>query len=161
MTYYAMWSRLELLKTTMSGWENFLSSRYSTLQPTNERILATCVYAAWDYEMQPPSDVTEIDFKSVHKRVSRALVETFFGPPDSGVYSPGVQNTAYLMGQAALRAAKEIRSITVSLPNLHFLPCMLPVFAKNGIDFKDDVYIPTDEPNGFINVVVTRRRARL
>lgn len=34
--------------------------------------------------------------------VKKTLSYTFFGPPKAGVYSPSVQNTLYLMGEAVL-----------------------------------------------------------
>jgi urate oxidase len=148
--------RLEVLKTTQSGWSKFHDDRFRTLPDTDERILATRVSAAWNYE--PNADA---DYDAAHNRVRGALVDEFYGPPDRGHFSPGVQYTLFQMGRAALLAAPEIEQITLSLPNLHFLPCNIPVYGKNGIQFEDDVYIPTDEPHGTISATITRSRARL
>ena len=65
-----------------------------------------------------------------------AIVSTFFGPPEKGVYSASVQRTLFLMGAAALRAAPALSSITLSAPNLHFLPINLPAL---GLPFANDV----------------------
>jgi len=35
--------------------------------------------------------------------VKKVLMDTFFGPPETGVYSPSVQRTLYLMGSAVLK----------------------------------------------------------
>jgi urate oxidase len=41
-------------------------------------------------------------FTQRYQDVKKVLAETFFGPPDVGVYSPSVQNTLYLMGKEVL-----------------------------------------------------------
>jgi len=45
--------------------------------------------------------------------VKTVLADTFFGPPNTGVYSPSVQNTLYLMAKATLNR------LFVSLLSLH------------------------------------------
>jgi hypothetical protein len=42
--------------------------------------------------------------------VKKVLVDTFYGPPKEGVYSPSVQNTLYLMPKSVLN-----RSLSLSL----------------------------------------------
>jgi urate oxidase len=103
----------------------------------------------------------EADYNAVYDSVRDALLGAFYGPPDRGHFSPGVQYSLFQMGRAALAAVPEIEQITLELPNLHFLPCNIPVYSKNGLKFEDDVYIPTDEPHGIISATVTRARARL
>jgi len=51
--------------------------------------------------------------------VKKVLADTFFGPPDKGVYSPSVQNTLYLMAKATLNR------LFVSLLSLHFTEVFL------------------------------------
>jgi urate oxidase len=41
-------------------------------------------------------------FTQRYQDVKKVLSETFFGPPDVGVYSPSVQNTLYLMAKEVL-----------------------------------------------------------
>lgn len=146
-------SDLSVLKTTKSGWENYVLDRFTTLPETNERILATKIRAKWTYEQR---SLERLNFALVHDQVKHALILSFFGKPRKGVYSPGVQHTLYSMGSAALQAVPHISAISLSLPNLHFLPCNLPVFVKNGLKFEHDVYIPTDEPHGVITATVSR-----
>ena len=52
--------------------------------------------------------------------VKKVLVETFYGPPKEGVYSPSVQNTLYLMAKSVLN-----RSLSLSLfvAHAHTNPC--------------------------------------
>ncbi|KAL5976490.1 hypothetical protein ACLOJK_020823 [Asimina triloba] len=54
--------------------------------------------------------------------VKKVLIDTFFGAPKKGVYSPSVQNTLYLMAKAVLNRFPDIESVELRMPNLHFLP---------------------------------------
>lgn len=147
--------RLNVLKTTQSGWSDFHDSRFRTLPDTDERILATSVKATWTYAQQRPGHAPP-DYASVHERVRAALVASFYGPAGGGEFSRGVQESLFKMGGAALTAAPEIARITLDLPNLHFLPANLAVFEKNAVAFDDDVYVPSAEPHGIICATVER-----
>lgn len=52
-------------------------------------------------------------FTDKYLEVKTVLADTFFGPPNRGVYSPSVQNTLYLMAKATLNR------LFVSLLSLH------------------------------------------
>lgn len=145
------------MKTTQSGWEHFHNDRFATLPDANERILATTVKATWSYVLSKKIP----DYADVFLRVREAVKGAFYGPPDSGSYSNGVQESLFKMGSAALAAAPELAKITLDLPNLHFLPAYLPVFQKNGLKFEHDVYIPSPNPHGIICAVVERPAAKL
>ena len=67
--------------------------------------------------------------------------------------SPSVQHTAYAMGEAVLQAAAEIVDIRLSLPNKHYL---LVDLAPVGLDNPNEIFTPTDEPHGLIEVSVRR-----
>lgn len=56
-------------------------------------------------------------FTQRYQDVKKVLAETFFGPPDVGVYSPSVQNTLYLMAKEVLT-----RSVTLIWSSLVFSP---------------------------------------
>lgn len=156
------WQSLSVLKTTQSGWANFVQDKFTTLPETSERILATTISAEWTYKTQAADALRRISFSDVHKKVRQALVEEFYGPPGKGHFSPGVQHSLYVMAEVAIESVPEVDTVTLSLPNLHFLPCSIPVYAKNGIKFEDDVYVPTDEPHGIISGTIgTSRKARL
>lgn len=61
-------------------------------------------YSSCRYSFKRIADVPvkPFCFSKMHADAKKALVDTFFGPPDSGVYSPSVQNTLFLMGKAVL-----------------------------------------------------------
>ncbi|OAP08448.1 hypothetical protein AXX17_AT2G19490 [Arabidopsis thaliana] len=54
--------------------------------------------------------------------VKKVLMDTFFGPPETGVYSSSVQRTLFLMGSAVLKRFVDVSSIHLKLPNIHFQP---------------------------------------
>ncbi|XP_028556683.1 uricase-like [Dendrobium catenatum] len=92
-----------------------------------------------------------------YRDVKKVIVDTFFGPPTSGVYSPSVQNTLYLMAVAVLNRFPDIASIQLRMPNIHFLPVNLSSKDNpNLVKFADDVYLPTDEPHGTIEATLSR-----
>jgi urate oxidase len=133
---------LQLLKTTNSGWANFLEGGYRTLPDTDDRILATTVTATWDYR-QPAAD-----FVAVWEGVHRQLAATF-----TDHYSPSVQHTAWRMGRAVLERFAEIERITLVLPNQHHLLYDLSPF---GLENDRQVYWVSVEPYGRIEATVER-----
>ncbi|KAM0917206.1 hypothetical protein ACQ4PT_009642 [Festuca glaucescens] len=153
-----------LLKTTQSGFEGFVRDRYTLLPETRERIVATEVTAWWRYPFEHVSQLPSkpFCFKQRYQDLKKVLADTFFGPPDVGVYSPSVQNTLYLMGREVLTRFPDIASIQLRMPNLHFLPVNLSGKENPGlVKFADDVYMPTDEPHGTIEATLTRANSKL
>ncbi|KAL4568548.1 hypothetical protein LXL04_024162 [Taraxacum kok-saghyz] len=94
--------------------------------------------------------------------VKKVLVDSFFGPPKQGVYSPSIQATLYDMAKVVLARFPDVSSILLKMPNIHFLPVNLssktnPVIVK----FEDHVYLPTDEPHGSIEASLSRIRSKI
>ncbi|GLT88716.1 hypothetical protein SLE2022_067290 [Rubroshorea leprosula] len=149
---------LALLKTTKSGFEGFIRDKYTALPETRERMLATEVTALWRY---PYESILRIPQKPLFNEryldVKKVLLDTFFGPPKEGVYSPSVQSTLFHMEKAVLSRFPDISGIQLQMPNIHFLPINLSS-KENGtiVKFEDDVYLPTDEPHGSIQAKLTR-----
>lgn len=139
---------LAVLKTTQSGFEGFIRDKFTLLPEVRERILATEVQSVWRYHSKPSC------YNQAYETVKGTLIDVFFGPLETGVYSPSVQNALYLMGQEVLRRLPEIKTIKLSMPNLHFLPVNMPTV---GVEFEHDVYLPTDEPHGTIEASLTRK----
>ncbi|KAI8539646.1 hypothetical protein RHMOL_Rhmol09G0199000 [Rhododendron molle] len=73
-----------------------------------------------------------------------------------GVYSPSVQRTLYEMAEAVLGRFPDVSSIQLKMPNIHFLPVNLSNKENVIVQFKDDVYLPTDEPHGTIEASLSR-----
>lgn len=130
------------MKTTESGWENYWMDEATTLKPTADRMLATSMDASWLWSAVPAS------YPEANARVFDAALKVF-----ATTYSPGVQNTLYLMGEAVLAAVPEIAEITMACPNKHYLPIDLSPFGRA---FDGQVFTPTDEPHGQIECTVAR-----
>lgn len=141
---------MTIIKTTQSGFEGYLKDQYTLLPECNERCLATELSAYWTYV---PS-ATSPDYAAVRRTVHAELTRGIFGPAKGGVYSASLQATIYDAGCLALKAASTIAQISISTPNLHYLPCRS--LEQLGEKFEDDVFIPTNEPSGTISCTVGR-----
>ncbi|KAG6545406.1 hypothetical protein Mapa_013005 [Marchantia paleacea] len=141
-------SDFSLLKTTKSGFEGYIRDKYTLLPETRERMMASSIRSVWSYSKKP------LNYNETHATVKNTLLSTFFGPSRGGVYSPSVQNTLYLMAKEVLFRVPEIESVYLNMPNIHFLPVNMPSI---GVQFKDDVYLPTDEPHGSIEATLSRK----
>jgi urate oxidase len=134
-----------VLKTTGSAFEGFLVDRYTTLEPTGDRILATAVSASWRYGS------LEVDWAKAWESARRALLETF------AVHdSRSLQQTLYAMGKAVLDGVPEAVEVRLSMPNRHHLPVDLSPY---GLARRDEVFVATDRPFGVIEASVVRTGA--
>jgi urate oxidase len=133
---------LLLLKTTASGFENFVRDQFTTLPGTSDRILATKLKVMWLYQKKPES------FSKTNGKILNVILRVF-----AKNYSPSVQATLFQMGGAALNIAKEISKISIAMPNKHYLLINLKPF---GLENKKELFVPSDEPHGQIEGTVTR-----
>ncbi len=133
---------LLVLKTSGSGFEGFLKDSLTTLEDTRDRILKTAIRADWSYARRPAS------FGVVWQDVRRAILAAF-----ADHESRSVQHTLYAMGEAALVAREEISEIHLSLPNQH---CLLVDLARLGLENRNEIFVPVDEPHGLIDATVRR-----
>lgn len=79
-----------MLKTTKSGFVNFVKDSYTSLPDVSDRILSTVVDARWTYK-----SLNGLNFCQAFNEVEKALLDHFAGPPDTGLFSPSVQQTLY------------------------------------------------------------------
>jgi urate oxidase len=135
---------LLVLKTTESGWANFLRERYTTLPDTSDRIMSTQVWARWSYSG------TDVPWTEAWEGARKAMLEAF-----SDHYSPSVQFTLYRMGEAVLEARPEIERIRFSLPNKHHL---LYDLGRFGMENQNEIFHASLEPYGLIEGTVERER---
>lgn len=134
---------LYVLKTTESGWENYLlNERFTTLPETHERLMATFVTARWEY------NAGEVDYDDVWARVYRQIQETF-----TDHYSPSLQHTLFLMGQAVLTVCPEVSRIWFQMPNKHHLVYNLERF---GLENNLEIFHVDPEPYGLMEGWVER-----
>jgi urate oxidase len=130
------------MKSTQSGWESYVTDPYTTLLETNDRMCATSMMASWKWSAKP------MNYPATNAKILEVMLEVF-----STTYSSSVQDSLYRMGEAALTAVPEISEISMACPNMHFIPMNLSAF---GLDNKNDVFLPTDEPHGQIECTVGR-----
>lgn len=133
---------LLILKTTASGFENFLRDEFTTLPETGDRVLATKLKAIWTYQETPKSH------SATNAKILDAMLAVF-----AGNYSPSVQVTLFEMGETALKAAPEISRIHIAMPNRH---CLLVNLTPFGLENRNELFVPTDEPHGQIEGTVER-----
>jgi urate oxidase len=133
---------LTILKTTKSAFTGYIKDKLTTLKPATDRILGTCATVTWDFA------VPTQEFAKVRARVVAALLKEFAGHD-----SLSVQHTLFDMGKAALSAAPEIDRIKLTMPNLHHLLADLSPF---GLDNPNHIFVPIDEPHGYIEATVER-----
>lgn len=131
-----------LMKTTRSGWSDFFDDAYRTLADTDDRIAATSMDATWTWSGVPA------DYAAANAAVLARLIEVF-----GSTYSHSVQDSMYRMGEAALAAVPEIAEIAFAMPNKHYIPVNLAPF---GLENRNSVFLPTDEPHGQIEAVIGR-----
>ena len=133
---------LTVLKSTGSGFENFHKCELTTLQPTNDRILATTMEGEWRFASR------EVNFDEQNRRVMDSLLRRF-----AGEYSPSVQRTLFRMGEAALESAGDVDEITLKMPNEHYFLFDLAAFD---LENDNEIFYPSKAPFGDIEATVSR-----
>jgi urate oxidase len=136
---------LILLKSTGSEFHGFLEDRYTTLAPTDDRILATAVAAGWRMA------AAEADWAESFRGARAALAEAF-----AVTHSLSLQQTLYAMGRAVLAARPEVCEVRLALPNKHHF---LVDLAPFGLDNPGEVFYAADRPYGLIEGAVSRADA--
>jgi len=133
---------LIVLKTARSAFEGFLHDPYTTLKESRDRLLGSAVKAEWTYT--PGAR----DYDKLWRTARATLLEVFADHD-----SRSVQHTLYAMGEAVLKRVPAVTRIELSLPNRH---CLWVDLAPFGLDNPNEVFVPTDEPHGLIEAVLTR-----
>jgi urate oxidase len=136
---------LVVLKSTGSEFHGFLADRYTTLEPTTDRVMATSLTARWRWA-QPPAD--QAGWDEAYDDVRALLLDRF-----ATVHSLALQQTLWEMGRAVLEGCAEIAEIRLSAPNKHHF---LVDLAPFGLDNPGEVFVAADRPYGLIEVAVTR-----
>jgi urate oxidase len=133
---------LTILKTTKSAFTGYIKDRLTTLKPATDRIFGTRATITWDYVSATQK------FSEVRARIIAALLKEF-----AAHHSMSVQHTLFDMGKAALVAAPEIARMHLTMPNLHHLLADLSPFGQ---DNPNHIFVPIDEPHGYIEATIER-----
>jgi urate oxidase len=133
---------LMILKTTKSAFTGYIKDKLTTLPESTDRIFGTRATIAWEYDKKPHS------YASTRSNALDILVKTFAEHD-----SLSVQHTLYDMGEDLLEAIPEIREVTLTMPNLH---CLLVDLSRFGQENPNQIFVPIDEPHGYIEAVIER-----
>ncbi|MFT4041686.1 MAG: urate oxidase [Gordonia sp. (in: high G+C Gram-positive bacteria)] len=133
---------LVVLKSTGSEFKDFLVDKYTVLEPTSDRVMATSLAAKWRYLG------TEVDWDGVYAGVKSIIVAKF-----ATVHSLALQQTLYEIGTAVLQEYPEIAEIKLSAPNKHHFVYDLAPF---GLENNNEVFHADDRPYGLIQATVIR-----
>jgi len=142
---------LRVIKTTQSAFEHFVHDEFTTLLDQHERIFSTIVYARWHY-----ASTAGVDYDLAWNTVKDCILDAFAGPPDTGIFSPSVQNTLYLAQKKVLERIPQMSKIEVRLPNKHYYSIDFGQFP-NMDKQNDEVFLPGDKPAGIISAVLGRK----
>jgi urate oxidase len=137
---------LVILKTARSGFEGFLKDSLTTLQETSDRLFGTALTAVWSYGDH--SDVEGLDCNGIREELRDAMLKTFAEHD-----SKSVQQTLYAMAESALAAVPEVCEIQLTMPNKH---CLQVDLSRFGQDNPNEIFVPTEEPSGYIEARVRR-----
>jgi urate oxidase len=133
---------LTILKTTKSAFTGYIKDRLTTLKPATDRIFGTRATVRWEYGS------TKSSYANIRTRITATLLRVFAEHD-----SMSVQHTLFAMGKAALDEAPEITRIHLTMPNLHHLLADLSPFGQ---DNPNHVFVPIDEPHGYIEATIER-----
>jgi urate oxidase len=132
-----------VLKTAKSGFEGYIKESLTTLPETKDRLFGTAVRAEWVYV----SD--KLDYDAVRANIRETMLKTFAEHD-----SKSVQQTLYAMAESALTEVAEISEMELGMPNKH---CLLVDLSRFGQDNPNEIFVPIDEPHGYIEARVVRR----
>ena len=133
---------LVVLKSTGSEFWGYPRDEYTTLQETEDRVLATAVTARWRYLR------TDLDWGKSFEAVRATMLEAF-----ATTHSYALQQSLHQMGKRVLEDHPEIAEVRLSLPNKHHFKVDL---SFCGLDNDNEVFFAADRPYGLIEGVVTR-----
>jgi urate oxidase len=135
---------LVIMKTAGSGFEGYIKDSLTTLPPTADRLFGTALSADWNYSAD------RLAFPSLRSKIREILLTVFAGHD-----SKSVQHTLYAMGEAVLADVPKVDEIELAMPNLH---CLLVDLSRFGQDNPNEIFVPTDEPHGYIEARIGRNR---
>ena len=142
----SVWSGLDnliIMKTAGSEFAGFLKDSLTTLPESTDRLLGTALRARWKYAAM------DVSFRTLRKSIRQILLGVF-----AGHSSKSVQHTLYAMGEAVLQQIPEVDEIDLNMPNRH---CLLVDLARFGQDNPNEIFVPVDEPHGYIEARIRRQ----
>jgi urate oxidase len=133
---------LVILKTAGSAFTGYIKDALTTLPETRDRLLGTAVSANWTYGTDNSA------FAKLRAKIRELLLAAF-----AEHQSESVQHTLYAMAQNVFDHVSEVSDIQLTMPNKH---CLLVDLSRFGQDNPNEIFVPIDEPHGYIEARVTR-----
>jgi urate oxidase len=133
---------LIVLKTANSAFTGYLKDSLTTLPETRDRLFGTALSANWTYAS------VNLSFPALRPTIRELLLDAF-----ARHKSESVQHTLYAMAQRVLENVREVKDIHLTMPNKH---CLLVDLSRFGQDNPNKIFVPTDEPHGYIEARVSR-----
>jgi urate oxidase len=134
---------LVIMKTADSGFEGFKKDSLTTLPETADRLFGTAVRARWTYVANART------FAALRTTVRDALLHEF-----AAHHSKSVQHTLYAMAHKVLETTPQVHDIELRMPNKH---CLLIDLSRFGQDNPNEIFMPLDEPHGYIEARIGRK----
>jgi len=133
---------LQIMKTADSAFAGFIKDNFTTLPETHDRLFGTVLEAEWEYLE------TELPFNDSHRDIRAILLDCF-----AQHRSLSVQHTLFAMGQLVLDKLQAVAEIHLVMPNKH---CLLVDLSPFGLDNPNQIFVPIDEPSGYIEARIGR-----
>lgn len=152
---------LTVLKSTNSMFYGYNVCDYTTLKPTDDRVLSTDIYSKWDWSSSKlgslhalSSGSCDVLFDQVFD-TAKAITLDIFAKENSA----SVQATMYNMATAILEKAPQVNFVSYELPNKHYFLFDLKWFK--GLENDNELFYPSPHPNGLIRCKVGRKTSKL
>src|SRR5262249_22117627 len=142
---FAIVSGLEnliILKTSGSAFEGYVKDSLTTLRETKDRLFGTSLRANWTYTSP------KLDFASLRTKIRETLLAAF-----AEHQSKSVQHTLHYMAERVFHFVPEVSDTELVMPNKH---CLLVDLSRFGQDNQNEIFVPTDEPYGYIEARICR-----
>jgi urate oxidase len=133
---------LVIMKPADSAFSGYIKDSLTTLPESADRLFGTAVRASWTYAR------VDADFAALRGKIREALLTVF-----AAHKSASVQHTLYAMAEGVLQRVREVADIELRMPNLHCLPVDLSRFGQ---DNPNEIFVPIDEPHGYIEARISR-----
>ncbi|SDC45914.1 factor-independent urate hydroxylase [Streptomyces prasinopilosus] len=141
---------LAVLNSTDSEFHGFARDRYTTLEETRDRVLATSVTARWRFNWTEDGQAMP-DWETSYEHTKRHLLRAF-----AETYSLSLQQTVYRMGARIIEHRDEVDEVRFSLPNRHHFQVDPEPSGPDGDGADGAVYFAADRPYGLIEATVLR-----
>jgi urate oxidase len=135
---------LKVMKTANTSFVNFYRDALTTLADSRDRLFGTAVLSLWTYQ----DGAAILDFDKTRQQIRSLIIDVF-----AEHESESVQHTMYDIGKYILKHVQPISKIHFTMPNLH---CLSVDLTKFGEPNKNEIFMPIDEPHGYIQCTIVR-----